>query len=138
MPKTILIIDDEEKPSALVSVFLEQKGYCPVCANNGKQGLKAARYRSPDLILLDMDMPRMDGLAVLKKLKDDPKTMSIPVIILVRHGDDYSKVRAASLYSEGYITKPFEPEHLESKISQLLQILSGSTEMHDRESQASE
>jgi DNA-binding response OmpR family regulator len=131
MQKTVLIIDDEEKPSALISTFLEKKGYCAVCANNGKQGIKAARYRSPDLILLDMDMPKMDGLAVLKRLKADPRTMSIPVIILARNGDEYSKVRAASLYSEGYITKPFDLEELESKISQLLQILGGLAEAED-------
>jgi len=131
MQKTILIIDDEEKLSALVSTFLEKKGYRVVCANNGKQGIKAARYRSPDLILLDMDMPKMDGREVLKRLKSDTRTMSIPVIILVRYGDDYSKVRAASLYCEGYITKPFELEEIESKISQLLQILGGLAEAEE-------
>lgn len=131
MQKTILIIDDEEKSTVLVGTFLEKKGYSVVCANNAKQGIKAARYRCPDLIILDMDMPKMDGLEVLKKLKNDTRTMSIPVIMLVRYGDDYSKVRAASLYSEGYISKPFELEEIENKISQLLQILGGLTEAEE-------
>ena len=131
MHKTILVIDGSEKSSALVSMFLEKKGYGTICASNGKQGIKAARYRCPDLILLDMDMPRMDGLTVLKKLKSDTKTMSIPVIMLARCGDEYSKIRAASLYSEGYITKPFEPEELATKISQLLHILGGLAEAEE-------
>jgi DNA-binding response OmpR family regulator len=125
--KKILVIDDEEKLCALVSTFLEKKGFAAVSAKNGKQGIKAARYRAPDLILLDINMPKMDGFAVLEKLKADPKTMSIPVIMLTGRGDEDSKLKAAGLYSEHYITKPFDLEELDAKINQLLQIVGGVT-----------
>lgn len=125
MKKRILIIDDEEKLCALVSTFLEKKGYSAVAAKGGKQGIRAARYRAPDLILLDINMPKMDGFAVLEQLKADPKTMSIPVIMLTGRGDDESKLKAASLYSEHYMTKPFDLEELDGKINQLLQIVGG-------------
>ncbi len=127
MAKRILIIDDEEKLCALVTTFLEKKGYSAVSAKNGKQGIKAARYRIPDLILLDINMPKMDGFAVLEQLKADARTMSIPVIMLSGRGDDESKLRAASLYSEHYITKPFDLEELDGKINQMLQIVGGAT-----------
>jgi DNA-binding response OmpR family regulator len=127
MKKKILIVDDEEKLSALVGTFLEKKGYSAVTAKSGKQGIRAARYRIPDLILLDINMPKMDGFAVLEQLKADPKTMSIPVIMLTGREDDESKLKAASLYSEHYITKPFDLEELDGKISQLLQIVGGAT-----------
>jgi DNA-binding response OmpR family regulator len=125
--KKILVIDDEEKLCALLSTFLEKKGYTAVTAKSGKQGIKAAHYRAPDLILLDINMPKMDGFAVLEKLKADPKTMSIPVIMLTGRGDEDSKLKAAGLYSEHYITKPFDLEELDAKINQLLQIVGGVT-----------
>lgn len=127
MAKRILIIDDEEKLCALVSTFLEKKGYSAVSAKNGKQGIKAAHYRAPDLILLDINMPKMDGFAVLKQLKSDPKTMSIPVIMLTGREDEDSKLTASSLYSEHYITKPFDLEELDKKINQMLEIVGGAT-----------
>ena len=127
MKKKILVIDDEEKLCALVGTFLEKKGYSAVTAKSGKQGIRAARYRIPDLILLDINMPKMDGFAVLEQLKADPKTMSIPVIMLTGRGDDESKLKAASLYSEHYMTKPFDLEELDGKINQLLQIVVGAT-----------
>ena len=129
MKRKILVIDDEEKFCTLVSTFLEKKGYAAVTAKGGKQGIRAARYRAPDLILLDINMPKMDGFAVLEKLKADPKTMSIPVIMLTGRGDDDSKLKAASLYSEHYLTKPFDLEELDGKISQLLQIVGGATKV---------
>jgi DNA-binding response OmpR family regulator len=129
--KKILIIDDEEKLCTLVSAFLEKKGYAAVSAKNGKQGLKAARYRAPDLILLDINMPKMDGFAVLEQLKAEPKTMSIPVIMLTGREDEDAKLKASSLYSEQYITKPFDLEELDTKISQLLQMVGGVTKSQD-------
>ena len=127
MKRRILIIDDEKKLCTLVSTFLEKKGYSAVSAKNGKQGIKAARYSAPALILLDINMPKMDGFAVLEKLKADPRTMSIPVIMLTGRDDEDSKLKAAGLYSEHYITKPFDLEELDKKINQLLQILGGAT-----------
>jgi len=116
MGKKILIIDDEEKICSVVSAFLGKKGFTAVTAHNGSEGIKAAQRLIPDLILLDINMPKMDGYAVLEKLKNHEKTIAIPVIMLSGRGDDESKIKAAGLYSAYYLTKPFDLEELASKI----------------------
>ncbi|HTZ11436.1 MAG TPA: response regulator transcription factor [Candidatus Margulisiibacteriota bacterium] len=122
MGKKILIVDDEANICLLVSAFLEKKGFTVITANNGKEGVSAAHKFLPDLILLDINMPKMDGFAVLEKLKHSPETMPIPVIMLSGRGDNESKIKASGSYSEYYITKPFELEELESKIKLVLRI----------------
>jgi DNA-binding response OmpR family regulator len=116
----ILVIDDEESLRSLMSTYLGKKGYTVVTAKDGKEGLKTALRLIPDLILLDITMPKMDGFAVLQKLKDDQKTMSIPVVMLTGRGDDESKLKAVGLYSDYYITKPFDLEELHAKIRKIL------------------
>lgn len=122
MSKKILIIDDDKNFCALVSVFLGKKGFTSATVNSGKEGIEASRQLAPDLILLDINMPKMDGFAVLEKLKNSEKTMAIPVIMLTGRGDDESKLKASSLYSQYYITKPFDLEELDAKIKQILKI----------------
>jgi len=116
----ILVIDDEENLRSLVSTFLEKKGYTVLTAKDGKEGLKTALYHIPDLILLDISMPKMDGYAVLEKLKNNEITLSIPVVMLTGRGDDESKIKASGLYSNYYITKPFDLEALDAKMKQIL------------------
>ena len=122
MSKKILIIDDEPNICSLVSDFLGKKGFTAITAKSGKEGVSAANKFLPDLILLDINMPEMDGFAVLEKIKYSPKTMPIPVVMLSGRGDDESKIKASGLYSEYYITKPFGLEELESKIKEVLKI----------------
>jgi len=122
MGKKILIIDDEEKICSVVSAFLGKKGFTAITAKDGGEGIKSAKRFMPDLILLDINMPKMDGFEVLKELKNHEKTMPIPVIMLTGRGDDESKIKAAGLYSDYYLTKPFDLEELASKIGQILRI----------------
>ena len=122
MDKKILMIDDEPEVCAVVCEFLEKKGFSSAYVTGGKEGIKTAQGMIPDLILLDINMPKMDGFAVLANLKQSPKTMSIPVIMLTGRGDNESKVQAARLYNDGYITKPFKMEELEIKIRQILRV----------------
>ena len=89
-------------------------------AAGGREGIKAAKKVKPDLILLDIMMPDMDGQEVLKTLKQSNVTMSIPVIMLSALGDEDSKVQAAQSYSEGYLVKPVEPAVLKAKIEEIL------------------
>jgi DNA-binding response OmpR family regulator len=91
-------------------------------AYNGKEGLKKAKLEKPDVILLDIMMPKMDGFAVLKALKKEMKTMYIPVIMLTAVGDEPSKLKAAAMYDEKYLTKPIENEALEASIKECLEI----------------
>ncbi len=121
MRQKILIIDDEENMCFFVKANLEISGkYMVNVSKNGKEGIWVADIYQPDLILLDVMMPFFDGFEVLKKLKSNPKTTSIPVIMLTAKDDDESKVKAASLYTEDYIVKPFIIETLKSKINDAL------------------
>ncbi|MCM8787615.1 MAG: response regulator [Candidatus Omnitrophica bacterium] len=122
MIEKILVIDDEENICKLLNAFLEKKGYIVITAKSGKEGLKIAYKHKPDLILLDINMPRIDGFKVLKKLKSNVKTMSIPVIMLTGRGDEESKIKAAAFYSEYYITKPFDLEEIANKINEIAKI----------------
>tara|TARA_B100000315_G_scaffold259771_1_gene317130 strand:- start:3077 stop:3451 length:375 start_codon:yes stop_codon:yes gene_type:complete len=119
--RTVLIIDDEEDLTFFVKANLELSGeYKVIIANNGRDGIKAAEHLKPDVVLLDIMMPQMDGLEVLAKLKKSIKTLSIPVVMLSAKGDDESKVYAASSYNEDYIVKPVQIEFLKEKLDQVL------------------
>jgi DNA-binding response OmpR family regulator len=119
--KRILIIDDENDFCFFTKKNLESLGNFKVyCARDGNEGLRLARTRKPDLILLDIIMPGRNGFGVLQKLKEDEKTASIPVIIFSVKEDEQSKLKAAELYSEDYIVKPIQSEVLSSKIEEVL------------------
>lgn len=119
--KRILIIDDEESFCRIVKMNLELTGDFEVdIATDGKKGIKKAKRAKPDLVLLDILMPGMDGFEVLERLKKDENTMAIPVVMLTAKGDEVSKMKAAQLYDEEYITKPIEAPDLKAKIEEVL------------------
>jgi len=119
--KKILIIDDEEDLSFFVKANLELAGeYEVIVVTSGKAGIKAASQYKPDLILLDIMMPKIDGFEVLKKLKSSPTTFSIPVIMLTAKADEESRLRASKLYDEDYIIKPVQIDFLKTKIEEVL------------------
>lgn len=116
----ILVIDDEEDFCFFVKRNLERLGYKVITATEGREGLKIAQRKRPDLILLDIMMPGIDGFKVLETLKEGKRTISIPVVMLTGKDDDDSKIKAASLYNEDYIVKPVEIEELRSRIEKVL------------------
>lgn len=120
--KKILLIDDEVDFTKIAKMNLQllDHTYEIELAQNGKEGLKKAQKFQPHVILLDVLMPHMDGFEVLKRLKEDEKTSSIPVIMLTAKTDDESKSRASQLYNEEYLTKPIEAPELHSKIEKVL------------------
>jgi DNA-binding response OmpR family regulator len=119
--KNILIIDDEKDLCFFVKANLELSGdYKVAFETDGEKGIKSAQRNKPDLILLDIVMPKFDGFEVLKRLKEDPHTITIPVIMLSALGDDDSKIKASGLYNEDYIVKPVEIDVLKSKINSIL------------------
>ncbi|MCK5784903.1 MAG: response regulator [Desulfobacterales bacterium] len=118
--KTIVIIDDDENVSGALKRILEiTGGYRVSIAENGKAGIKLVRKTLPDLVLLDIIMPGIDGFEVLKRLKSDTRTMSIPVVMVSSEADEESKIRGARLYTDLYITKPVIPEELLTRIAQV-------------------
>jgi DNA-binding response OmpR family regulator len=119
--RVILIIDDEKEVCKLVKEGLEMMGsFEIIAAHNGKDGLRMAKKSKPDLVLLDIDMPSMNGFKVLQLLKEDLDTYPIPVVMLTGQSDDKSRIASARLYSEDYITKPFGIAELKDRIDTIL------------------
>lgn len=123
MDKKILIIDDEEDFCFFVKKNLEAiSNYEIITANKGKKGIQIARKKKPDLILLDIMMPGIDGFEVLKRLKANEETQNIPVIMLTAKEEDESKIKASGLYCEDYLVKPVEKLVLRAKIHKVLSL----------------
>ena len=119
--KVILIIDDEDEVCRVVKEGLERLDSSKVlAANNGKDGLHIAKKSQPDLILLDIGMPSMNGFQVLELLKEDHETYHIPVVMLTAENEDAFKITASRLYSEDYITKPTSVMEVKNKIDPIL------------------
>ena len=118
--RTITVVDDNPEIVTLVRAILEQEGFNVRCANSGQQLFAGLEKEKPDLIILDVMMPVMDGLAVLARLKDAPETSSIPVILLTvleQHEDVLAGYKTGADY---YMTKPFTRIQLITGINRLL------------------
>jgi len=119
--KKILIIDDEKAICQLVKDGLERMGdFEVIMALSGLIGIELAKKIRPDLILLDIGMPRMSGFEVIRKLKEDNDTITIPVVMLSGRGDEEAKIESMELYDEDYITKPIALTDLKVKIESVL------------------
>lgn len=116
----ILIVDDEEDVLELVRYNLERSGYHVVTAASGEQALAMTKKQPPDLIVLDLMLPGIDGLEVCKKLKNDVKTEAIPIIMLTAKGEEADIVTGLELGADDYVTKPFSPKVLIARIRRLL------------------
>ena len=112
LAKKILAVDDERHIVRLIQVNLERAGYQVVTAFDGTEGLKKVESEKPDLIVLDVMMPRMDGFEVLKRLQANPETRGIPVIMLTAKAQDTDVFRGWSSGVSAYLTKPFNPLEL--------------------------
>lgn len=115
--KRILIVDDTKDIVQVVSRRLQSWGYEPLTAETGEDGLRLAQEQLPDLILLDIMMPKMKGRDVCARLKADPKTKHIPVIFLTALGLADHVQAGMDLGADDYIVKPFEPSELKDRIA---------------------
>jgi two-component system alkaline phosphatase synthesis response regulator PhoP len=121
MPKqNILVVDDEEDVLELVRYHLEKNGYTAESASTGEDALKIAKTKIPDLIILDLMLPGIDGLEVCRRLKGDVKTQNIPIIMLTAKGEEIDIVTGLELGAEDYVTKPFSPKVLIARIRRIL------------------
>lgn len=117
---TILLVEDEQDLLELLEYNLEREGYQVRTAGTGEAGLKEVRTELPDLILLDLMLPGMDGLEVCRTLKSRENTAVVPVIMLTAKGEESDIVRGLELGADDYITKPFSPRVLLARIRALL------------------
>ena len=121
----ILIIDDDENIRRLVSFNLSMEGHEIIMAENGKIGIETAKKESPDLILLDVMMPVMNGIETVTNLKKEPITKNIPVFMLSAKGQMEDLDTAFDAGADNYITKPFDIDKLNAKIEFKLKKLKG-------------
>jgi len=112
MTKTILVVDDNEDVARITASFLTAKGYAVVVASDGVRALELAAQHPPDCVLLDLMMPRMSGIEVLNRLKQEPATSSIPVILVTAKGRDEDVLSGYKEGADYYITKPFSSQQL--------------------------
>lgn len=120
-PPSILVIEDDRAIANMLQATLQLEGYEAVVSRNGEEGLECALREVPELILLDLILPGIDGFEVLRRLRADPKSEHIPVIILSARHDTSIKVRAFESRVEDYLTKPFNGEELMARIRVRLQ-----------------
>jgi DNA-binding response OmpR family regulator len=113
MPEKILIIDDEEATVHLIAMLLEKKGFETIKANRAEEGLRKAYRHQPDLVLLDIMMPDMDGWEVCKRLRE---MSDVPVIFLTARSDVKDVVRGLEMGADDYITKPYENDELVARV----------------------
>ncbi len=116
MGKKILIVDDEPSVRELLGDILKTHGFTVLMAEDGKKGWEEAKRHKPDLVVLDVNMPKMDGFQVLQNLKKEKKTRDIPVIMLTTQNTQDDITHGMELYADKYIPKPFDSYHLVSEI----------------------
>ena len=117
MANTILVVDDEKNIVQLARLYLGNEGFRVEAAYDGAQALEKARAVRPDLIILDVMMPELDGLSVCRELR---KTSNVPIIILTARGDDIDRVVGLELGADDYVTKPFNPRELVARVKAVL------------------
>ena len=120
MAKVILIVEDDPNSRMLARDLLQRFGYAIIEATDGKQGVELAKARKPDLILMDIMMPEMDGLEATRILKADATTKKIPVLALTSYAMKGDKERILQAGCDGYVTKPIDIEELLKLVAEYL------------------
>ena len=120
MPYKILIADDEPTIVRLMEFILARQGHEMIVAVNGEEALQKIRTEQPDLVLLDIMMPRIDGYEVAQQLRADPATAALPIIMLSAKAQEEDIRRGVEVGVDEYVTKPFSPEHLVHVVSEYL------------------
>jgi len=116
----ILVVDDEDDILELVEYNLGRNGFDVQCVRTGEQALKAARTAPPDLVVLDLMLPGVDGLEVCRLLKKEPRTGHVPILMLTARGEEADVVRGLEQGADDYVTKPFSPRVLLARVRALL------------------
>ena len=118
--KRILVVEDSRNIAAMISLCLEEEGYEVILREDSIEAVRSAFEEAPDLVLLDLVLPRMSGLTVLRALRDNPMTSGLPVIVISARAQKEDIQEAYSLGADDYLVKPFTPSELTERISSLL------------------
>ncbi|MBI5393841.1 MAG: response regulator transcription factor [Verrucomicrobia bacterium] len=128
MADTVLIVEDEPDVLDLVVYHLQKAGFKTLTARDGDAGLRKAGDQRPALVVLDLMLPGLDGTEVCKRLKADPRTAQIPIIMLTAKADEVDRVLGLELGAEDYVTKPFSPRELVLRVKTILRRAKGGVE----------
>jgi two-component system phosphate regulon response regulator PhoB len=129
MNQLVVVIEDEEDIRELIRYNLDKEGYRVLTANSGEEGLEIVINSMPDLVVLDLMLPGIDGLQVCRQLKAEPKTKNIPVVMVTARGEEPDVVSGLELGAEDYVSKPFSPRVLVARVRTVLRrSQSGETE----------
>ncbi len=120
MAKKILVIEDEEAIQELLQLYLKREGYAVQTAEDGETGLRQASQERYDLLLLDLMLPRVDGLEICRALRSKPQTADLPIIMLTAKGEEADRIVGLEMGADDYITKPFSPREVMARIKALL------------------
>ncbi|TFH25398.1 MAG: response regulator [Myxococcales bacterium] len=118
--ESVLLVEDEEDICELIRYNLDREGYRVIVTTSGEAGLNAARREAPDLVLLDLMLPGVDGLEVCRRLKSEPRTSLIPIIMVTARGEESEIVTGIELGADDYVTKPFSPRVLVARTRSVL------------------
>ena len=118
--KRILVVDDEEHIVELIKFNLEKNGYKVITADNGKDALEIAKEQHPDLVLLDLMLPGIDGLEVCKEIRKEASISNMPIIMITAKGEELDKILGLELGADDYITKPFSVRELIARSKAIL------------------
>ena len=129
--ETILIVEDEEDIQELIRYNLAREGFLPISALSGEDALNSVSGKMPDLILLDLMLPGIDGLEICRQLKNDQKTAHIPIIMVTAKGEEADIVTGLELGADDYLTKPFSPRVLMARIKAVFRRKSGEVKTED-------
>ncbi|WP_260294615.1 response regulator [Sedimenticola hydrogenitrophicus] len=121
MSQHILIVDDEKNIAISVDYLLRREGYEVSVAHDGEEGLRRIRDDRPDLVLLDIMMPKLNGFEVCEAVRQDPELAGVRIVMLTAKGRDAEKEKGLALGADAYITKPFATRELVSQVKALLQ-----------------
>jgi CheY-like chemotaxis protein len=119
-PRTILIVDDFDDTRLLLRTWLQRKGYRVVEAENGNRAIAAAERDRPDLIIMDVEMPELDGLAATRRIRKLENFAGVPIVAVSAYGADQYREHALAAGCNEYVSTPFEPEELERIIRTLI------------------
>src|SRR5215510_12996767 len=119
-PRTVLVVDDERTIADVVARYLERDGYRTVVAHDGEEAVAAAERERPDIVVLDVMLPRLDGLQVMAMLRRRRPT---PVILLTARGEEQERVNGLKLGADDYVVKPFSPAELVARVGAVLRRL---------------
>jgi phosphate regulon transcriptional regulator PhoB len=116
----VLIVEDEPDIRELLAFHLEREGYHVTRSRTGADALRQVRARPPDLILLDLMLPELGGLDVCRRLRQDPRTASVPIVMLTARGEEVDRILGLELGADDYIVKPFSPKEVVARVRAVL------------------